>query len=85
MDKVVFHFVLEFSEIETTIAWNGGKTFNVFSGETETDCFTNNDVENISDAEKVAKEHFQEMENDFNLEQAIDHADSWEEPFAENH
>ena len=85
MDKVVFHFVLEYSDCDITIAWNGGKTFNVFSGETETDCFTNNDVENISDAEKVAEEHFQEMENDFNLEQAIDHADSWEEPFAENH
>ena len=85
MDKVVFHFVFEFSDNENTIEWNGGKTFNVFSGETETDCFTDNTVENISDAEKVATEHFQELENEFNLERAIDHADSWEEPFAENH
>ena len=28
MDKVVFHFVFEFSDNENTIEWNGGKTFN---------------------------------------------------------
>mgnify|MGYP003641874051 CR=1 FL=1 len=75
MDKVVFHFVLEFSEIKTTIEWGVNKTFTVFSGETKIETFTNDTVENISDAERVATEHFEEMENDFNLEKSIDHAD----------
>ena len=68
MDKVVFHFVLEFGDTDISIAWNGGKTFNMFSGETETECFTENDVKNISDAEKVAEEHFEEMESNFHCE-----------------
>lgn len=75
MDKVVFYFVLEFSEIETRIEWGVNKTFTVFSGETEKETFTDDTVENISDAERVATEHFEQMESDFNLEQAIDHAD----------
>ena len=85
MDKVVFHFVLEFGDTDISIEWNCGKTFNVFYGKNETVCFTDNTVENISDAEKIAEEHFQELENEFNIEQAIDHADNWETPFADNH
>ena len=85
MDKVAFYFVMEFREIETRIEWGVNKTFTVFSGKTEIETFTDDTVENINDAERVATEHFEQMESDFNLEQAIDHADSWEEPFADNH
>ena len=35
----------------------------------------------MAQAEQVADEHFQELEEEFKREQAIDHADSWEPTF----
>jgi hypothetical protein len=66
MDKVVFHFVLEFGDTDISIEWNGGKTFNVFYGKNETVCFTermNSILNKLLIMLIIGKHHLQKITN----------------------
>jgi|21_taG_2_1085346.scaffolds.fasta_scaffold99944_2 hypothetical protein len=79
MGKVVFHY-----DNDITIAWNGGFTFNVFSetkySQHEIECFTDNTVENVLDAQGSADSYYEEKVNEYQLECAMDNADSMGSP-----
>ena len=50
MGKIVFHY-----DNDISIEWNEGFTFNVFSEKHEIECFTDNTVKNISDAQVLSQ------------------------------
>ena len=86
MGKVSYHtifkFESEFVNSDIEISWNGSSTFNVFNSKGKAiDSFTHYNIKTMAQAEQVADEHFQELEEEFKREQAIDHADSWEPTF----
>tara|TARA_R110002073_G_scaffold327060_1_gene507450 strand:+ start:412 stop:684 length:273 start_codon:yes stop_codon:yes gene_type:complete len=80
--NTIFKYESEFINSDLEISWNGSSTFNVFNGKGKAiDCFTHYNIKTMAQAEQVADEHFQELEEEFKQEQAIDHADCWEPTF----
>jgi len=80
--NTIFKFESEFVNSDIEISWNGSSTFNVFNSKGKAiDSFTHHNIKTMAQAEQVADEHFQELEEEFKQEQAIDHADSWEPTF----
>jgi len=80
--NTIFKFESEFVNSDIEISWNGSSTFNVFNSKGKAiDSFTHHNIKTMAQAEQVADEHFQELEEEFKREQAIDHADSWEPTF----
>ena len=84
--NTIFKFESEFINSDIEISWNGSSTFNVFNSKGKAiDCFTHYNIKTMAQAEQVADEHFEELEQEFKQEQAIEQADCWEEPICDNH
>ena len=70
MGKIVFHY-----DNDISIEWNEGFTFNVFSEKHEIECFTDNTVKNISDAQESADSYYEEKVDEYMQECAMDNSD----------